>query len=79
MYYPKSSAPELSLLISNAIADFAAEWSKKNNLTEKSVDDAMYWQFQDFVMKQNKDNDLKLDTIYSGTINKLKKSLEQIE
>ena len=42
VYYPKLSALEVSLLRSNAIADFADEWSKKNNLTKKSVDDAMY-------------------------------------
>ena len=77
---PKSSALEVTLLRSNAIADFAADWSKKNDLTGNfAVDDALYRQFQDFVMKQNKDGDLKLDAIYSGPINELKKSLERSE
>lgn len=77
---PKASALEVTLLRSNVIADFAAEWSKKNDLTENfAVDDALYRQFQDFVMKQNKEGDLKLDAIYSGPINDLKRSLERSE
>lgn len=77
---PKASALEVTLLRSNVIVDFAAEWSKKYDFTENfAVDDALYREFQDFVMKQNKEGDIKLDAIYSGPIKELRKSLERSE
>ena len=75
---PKASALEVTLLRSGVISDFAAEWSKKYDLTNNfSVDDRTYREFQDFVMQQAKEGELKLDALYSGPINDLKRSLER--
>lgn len=75
---PKASALEVTLLRSTVIGDFASEWSKTNELTNNfSVDDGLYRDFQKYVMSQVKEGDLKLDAIYNGPINDLKRSLER--
>eukprot|EP00557_Chaetoceros_sp_GSL56_P006788 CAMPEP_0176494668 /NCGR_PEP_ID=MMETSP0200_2-20121128/10232_1 /TAXON_ID=947934 /ORGANISM="Chaetoceros sp., Strain GSL56" /LENGTH=804 /DNA_ID=CAMNT_0017892467 /DNA_START=3205 /DNA_END=5616 /DNA_ORIENTATION=+ len=75
---PKASALEVTLLRSGIISDFAAEWCKTHELTNNfAVDEKLYRDFQQFVMKQVKDGDLKLDSIYRGPINELKMSLER--
>mmetsp|Transcript_16140 Transcript_16140/g.24189 ORF Transcript_16140/g.24189 Transcript_16140/m.24189 type:complete len:791 (-) Transcript_16140:107-2479(-) len=73
---PKASALEVTLLRSGIISDFASDWSKNNELTNNfEVDDATYNSFKTFVMKQSKDGDLKLDSLYSRPIQDLKRSL----
>jgi len=75
---PKASALEVTLLRSNVIPDFAAEWSKKHEITNNfAVDDSLYREFQSYVMQQANSGDLKLDALYSSPINDLKKSLER--
>jgi hypothetical protein len=65
-------------LRSGVISDFAAEWCKTHELTNNfAVDEKLYRDFQQFVMKQVKDGELKLDTIYRGPITELKRSLER--
>jgi hypothetical protein len=75
---PKASALEVTLIRSNVVSEFAAEWSKTHELTNNfAVDDNLYREFQSYVMKQAKSGDLKLDALYSSPINDLKKSLER--
>lgn len=75
---PKASALEVTLLRSGVVSDFAAEWCKTHELTTNfAVDEKLYRDFQQFVMKQVKDGELKLDSIYRGPINELKMSLER--
>jgi carboxyl-terminal processing protease len=77
---PKASALEVTLLRSSVIPDFAAEWSKKHELTNNfAVDDSLYREFQAFVMQQAKNDDLQLDALYSRPINDLKRALERSE
>lgn len=77
---PKASALEVTLLRSSVIPDFAAEWSKKHELTNNfAVDDSTYREFQAYVMQQAKNDDLQLDALYSRPINDLKRSLERSE
>lgn len=74
---PKASALEVTLLRSDVIGDFAAEWSKKYQLTDNfEVDESLYREFQAFVMKQQKEGNLKLDTLYSKPIDDLQRSLK---
>jgi len=74
---PQASALEVTLLRSGSMNDFAAEWSKNNQLTDSfMVDGRTYKDFQNFVMEKQKVGDLKLDALYSGPIDQLKKSLK---
>lgn len=74
---PKASALEVTLLRSGVFSDYAAEWSKKHELSNSfSVDDDTYKDFQNYVMKKQNDGDIKLEAFYSGTINELKKALK---
>ena len=73
---PKASALEVSLLRSGVFGDFAAEWSKKHQLTSNfNVDDDTYKEFQRFVKKKQSDGDIKIEQFYSGTIDELRKIL----
>ncbi len=74
---PKASALEVTLLRSDVIGDFASEWSKKYQLTDNfEVDDALYREFQAFVMKQQNEGNIKLDSLYSKPIDDLQRSLK---
>lgn len=74
---PKASALEVTLLRSGIISEFASEWSKTNLITNNfEIDDATYREFQHFVMKKQKDGDIKLDALYAGPIEDLQKSLK---
>ncbi len=73
---PKASALEVTLLRSGIISDFASEWSKSHQITNNfEVDDSTYREFQNFVMQKQKDGDIKLDALYAGPIEDLKKAL----
>lgn len=75
---PKASALEVSLLRSGVFGDFAAEWSKKHELTSNfNVDEDTYKEFQRFVMKKQNDGDIKIEQFYSGTIDELRKILNK--
>jgi carboxyl-terminal processing protease len=81
---PKASALEVTLLRSNVLSDFAAEWSKSHDLNTNSkngeffeVDDATYQAFQRYVMKKNQEGELKLDALYSGPLKQLQDSLKK--
>jgi len=74
---PQSSSPiEIILLNTGMYSDFAAEWSKHNELTENfKVDDKTYNEFQRFVEKKQKDGDIKLEVLYEEQLKELKKKL----
>lgn len=74
---PQNASPiEVILLNSGAYTDFAAEWSKHNELTDDfRVDDATYREFQRFVEKRQKEGDLKLEALYDAQLSELKKKL----
>lgn len=73
---PKASALEVTLLRSGIINDFASEWSKKHQVTNNfEIDDVTYRDFQNFVMQKQKEGDIKLDALYAGPIEDLKKAL----
>jgi len=75
---PKASALEVTLVRSGIITDFAAEWSKKHELTPNfDVDDQTYREFQAFVAQKQADGDIKLEGLYSGPMDQLKKSLKR--
>jgi len=75
---PKASALEVTLLRSNLIADYAAEWSRSHELTNKfEVDDDTYKDFQKFVTKKQQKGDIKLEALYSGAISDLREILKQ--
>jgi len=74
---PKASALEVTLLRSGVINDFASEWSKTNQITNDfDINDSIYHEFQNFVMKKQKDGDIKLDALYAGPIEDLQKALK---
>jgi carboxyl-terminal processing protease len=76
---PRASALEVTLLRSDVLGEFAAQWSRKNNqLTNNfQVSDKMYKDFQDFVEKKRASDDLKLESIYSGSLAELKRALKE--
>jgi carboxyl-terminal processing protease len=79
----KASALEVTLLRSNVLSDFAAEWSKSHELGGRKggdyfeVDDATYQAFQRFVMKKHQEGELKLDALYSTPLKELQESLKK--
>jgi carboxyl-terminal processing protease len=74
---PKASALEVTLLRSGVISDFASQWSKKHELTNNfDVDEDTYKEFQAFVTQKQKDGDIKLDALYAGPLNDLRKVLK---
>eukprot|EP00560_Eucampia_antarctica_P007493 CAMPEP_0197826860 /NCGR_PEP_ID=MMETSP1437-20131217/3746_1 /TAXON_ID=49252 ORGANISM="Eucampia antarctica, Strain CCMP1452" /NCGR_SAMPLE_ID=MMETSP1437 /ASSEMBLY_ACC=CAM_ASM_001096 /LENGTH=806 /DNA_ID=CAMNT_0043427469 /DNA_START=267 /DNA_END=2687 /DNA_ORIENTATION=- len=75
---PRASALEVTLLRSGVFTDYAAEWSKKHVLTKPfNVDEDIYRDFQKFVTKKQNDGDIKLEALYSGTIDELGRALKQ--
>ena len=75
---PKASALEITLLRSDVMNEFAALWSRKYELTNNfAVTDDMYREFQDFVEAKRKAGDIKLESLYSGALEDLKRALKQ--
>lgn len=75
---PKASALEVTLLRSGIIGDFAAEWSKKHELTNNfQVDEDTYKQFQIFVAEKQRKGEIQLEELYSRPLKDLKKALAQ--
>ena len=73
----KASPLEIILLQSGAYSDYAAEWSKTHELTDKfRVDEATYKDFQKFVEQKQEDGDLKLEVFYDSQLKELKKKLK---
>lgn len=73
----KASPLEIILLNSGAYSDYAAEWSKKYELTDNfKVDDATYKDFQRFVEKRQSDGDMKLEILYDSQLKELQKKLK---
>ena len=75
---PKASALEVTLLRSGLLADFAAEWSKKHELTNNfQVDDETYRSFQAFVTEKQRSGDVKLEALYGKPLSDLKSALKK--
>ena len=75
---PRASALEITLLRSDLMGEFASIWSRKHQLTNDfEVDETTYREFQDFVEQKRKAGDLKLESLYTGPINDLKRALKQ--
>lgn len=75
---PKASALEITLLRSDIMNEFAALWSRKYELSHNfAVTDDMYREFQDFVEAKRKAGDIKLESLYSGALEDLKRALKQ--
>lgn len=75
---PKASALEIILLRSGIFSDFAAHWSRTHELTDNfDVDEDTYKEFQAFVNQKQRDGEIKLEALYSGPINDLKRALKQ--
>ena len=73
----KASPLEIILLNSGAYSDYAAEWSKNNELTDNfKVDEGMYKDFQRFVEKRQKNGDMKLEVLYDSQLKELQKKLK---
>jgi carboxyl-terminal processing protease len=75
---PKASALEITLLRTDVLGEFAAQWSRKNELTTNfEVDEATYKEFQDFVNQRQKVGEIKLEGLYAGALTDLKQALKQ--
>jgi carboxyl-terminal processing protease len=75
---PKASALEVTLIRSNLIADYAAQWSRTHQLTNNfEVNEEIYKDFQKFVSVKQQKGDIKLEALYTGPITDLKKVLQQ--
>ena len=75
---PKASALEITLLRSDVLGEFAAQWSRKNQLDNNfEVDDNTYREFQEFVQKRQAAGDIKLEGLYAGALADLKRALQQ--
>jgi carboxyl-terminal processing protease len=75
---PKASALEVTLLRSDVMNEFASEWSKKYELMNNfEVTDDVYREFQDFVEAKRQAGDIKLEGLYSGALEDLKRALKQ--
>jgi len=73
----KASPLELILLNSGSYSDYAAEWSKSHELTDKfRVDEATYKDFQRFVEQKQASGDLKLEVFYDSQLKELSKKLK---
>lgn len=72
----KVSQLEVILVNSGTYSDFAAEWSKKHELTDNfKVDDATYKDFQQFVEKRQEQGDMKLEILYDSQLKELQQKL----
>ena len=75
---PKASALEVTLLRSDVLGEFAAQWSRNHEITHNfEVDNQMYKEFQDFVLQKQRLGDIKLEALYSGALNDLQRALKQ--
>ena len=75
---PKPSALEITLLRSELLNEFSAQWSRKHELTNNfDVDDKTYREFKDFVEMKRKNGDIKLESLYAGALGDLKRALKQ--
>mmetsp|Transcript_27572 Transcript_27572/g.51737 ORF Transcript_27572/g.51737 Transcript_27572/m.51737 type:complete len:601 (-) Transcript_27572:747-2549(-) len=75
---PKASALEVTLLRSDLMNEFAAYWSQKYELTHNfELTDEMYREFQDFVEAKRQAGDIKLEGLYDGALEDLKRALKQ--
>lgn len=75
---PKASALEITLLRSDVLGEFASQWSRKNQLTNNfEVDDMTYREFQDFIERKEKSGDIRLEDLYAGALNDLKRALKE--
>jgi carboxyl-terminal processing protease len=75
---PKASALEVTLLRSGVLDEFAADWSKNHELTNNfKVDEDTYKSFQAYVNERQNSGDLKLEALYSGPLNDLKRALKK--
>jgi len=75
---PKASALEITLLRSDILNEYASKWSQKYQLTNNfEVTDDIYKEFQDFVDLKAKNGDIKLEALYSGGLDDLKRALSQ--
>ncbi len=73
----KASPLEVILLSSGTYSDYAAEWSKTHELTDKfRVDEATYKDFQRFVEQKQADGELKLEVFYDSQLKELSKKLK---
>jgi carboxyl-terminal processing protease len=73
----KASPLEIILLQSGAYSDYAAEWSKTHELTDKfRVDESTYKDFQRFVEQKQANGDLKLEVFYDSQLKELSKKLK---
>lgn len=73
----KASALELTLFRSGAFGDFAAEWSKKHELTNNfAIDEDTYKSFQAYVNSKQKSGELQLEALYGKPLEDLKKALK---
>ena len=73
----KASALEVTLLRSGVFNDFAAEWSKKNELTNNfAVEGDTYKSFQVFVNEKQKSGELQLEALYDKPLSDLRKALK---
>ena len=72
----KASQLEVILVNSGTYSDYAAEWSKKHELTDNfKVDDATYKDFQRFVEKRQEQGDMKLEILYDSQLKELQQKL----
>jgi carboxyl-terminal processing protease len=75
---PKASALEVTLLRSDLMNEFASFWSQKYELTNNfEVTDDVYKEFQDFVEAKRQAGDIKLEGLYAGALEDLKRALKQ--
>lgn len=75
---PKASALEVTLLRSDIMNEFAAYWSQKYEFTNNfDVTDEVYREFQDFVEAKRQSGDIKLESLYNGALEDLKRALKQ--
>lgn len=75
---PKASALEVTLLRSDILGEFAAQWSKSNELTKDfRISDKTYKEFQEFVDQKRASGDIKLDGIYASALTELKRALKE--
>ena len=75
---PKASALEITLLRSGVMNDFAADWSKKHELTSNfEVDEDTYRQFISFVNDKQHNGEIQLEALYSRPLSDLKKALKK--
>jgi carboxyl-terminal processing protease len=75
---PKASALEITLLRSDILNEYASKWSQKYQLTNNfEVTDDIYKEFQDFVDVKAKNGEIKLEAIYLGALEDLKRTLSQ--